>query len=372
MKVPFLDLKAQQRQVRAEILESWEALLDDAGFIGGEHVAAFEHEFAEAHGAAHGVAVSNGTAALQMILEALGIKPGDEVLVPVNTFIATSEAVSKAGGVPVFVDVDPTTYTMDVRHARAALTPRTVGIIPVHLYGQPADMDALLKLASDTGLWIVEDAAQAHLAQYGGRTIGTFGRAAGFSFYPGKNLGACGDAGAILTNDGDLATRLKKLREHGSSVKYVHEFEGYNHRCDAIQAAALRVKLKRLPEWNESRRKVATLYRRYLQDVPEVVLPAVTPNRLPVWHLFVVLVDRRDDVRHRLQQRGIATGLHYPIPLHRQQAYAHRGYGEGSFPVAESLAQRLVSLPMYPELTEEQIAYVCTELKEAVRATSAS
>lgn len=372
MNVPFLDLKAQQRQVRAEVLASWADLFDNASFIGGEQVAAFEREFAEAHGAAHSVAMSNGTAALQTILEAMTLRPGDEVLVPVNTFIATSEAVSKAGGIPVFVDVDPATYTLDVEQARSAVTPRTKGVIPVHLYGQPADMAAVLELANDNSLWVVEDAAQAHLAQYRGQTVGTFGIAAAFSFYPGKNLGACGDAGAVVTNDGDLAARLRKMREHGSSVKYVHEFEGHNHRCDAIQAAALRVKLRRLSEWNESRRRAAGLYREYLQDVPEVVLPFVAPQSLPVWHLFVVLVEHRDEVQQRLHQQGVATGLHYPIPLHRQQAYAHRGYKEGAFPVAESLAKRLISLPMYPELTEEQIAYVCTQLKEAVHATSVS
>lgn len=370
MNVPFLDLKAQQRQVREEILALWTDILDGAGFIGGNHVSAFEREFAQACDASHAVAVSNGTAALHMIFEALDLRPGDEVIVPVNTFIATSEAVTKAGGTPIFVDVLPDTYNLDPEQVRAAISPRTRGIVPVHLYGQPADMDAILPIASEAGAWVVEDAAQAHLAEYKGRKVGTFGVAAEFSFYPGKNLGACGEAGAVVTNDTALADKVRKLREHGSSEKYVHEFEGYNNRCDAIQAAALRVKLNRLRGWNESRRKVATLYSEYLRDVPEVELPKVAPNCLPVWHLFVVQVDNRDAVQRFLLEHGIATGLHYPIPLHLQQAYAHMGLKEGHFPVAEAYSKRLLSLPMYPELTEAQVEYVTRQLKEAVRETA--
>lgn len=372
MKVPFLDLKAQQRQVKDEILPLWEAILDGAGFIGGEHVAGFENEFAEACGTRHCVAMSNGTAALQMILEALGLGPEDEVIVPVNSFIATAEAVTHAGGRVRFVDVLPDTYNMDPEAVRRAINGRTRGIVPVHLYGQPADLDVLGAVAAEHGLWLVEDAAQAHLAEYKGRRVGAFGRAAEFSFYPGKNLGACGDAGAVTTDDDELAARLRMFRDHGSARKYVHEFEGHNNRCDALQAAALRVKLKRLPEWNEARRRAARRYCELLADVEEVVLPTTAPDCLPVWHLFVVQVDERDRVQRALEEQGVSTALHYPTPLHLQRAYGHLGLEEGSFPVAEAYARRLLSLPMFPEITEEQIVHVCESLKQAVRQAKVS
>ena len=367
MNVPFLDLKAQHRTVKAEVMPLWEEILDSAGFVGGKHISGFEEEFAQACRASYCVAVANGTVALQFIFEALGLKPGDEVIVPVNTFIATSEAVSAAGGKPVFVDVLPETCNIDPARLEAAITPKTRGVAAVHLYGQPADMDSVAAVAGEFGLWVVEDAAQAHLAEYKGRRAGSMGIAAGFSFYPVKNLGACGDAGAITTNDLDLADLLRKLRDHGSAKKYYHDLEGYNGRCAAIQAAALRVKLKYLPQWNERRRQHARRYMDLLEDVPEVVLPGVREDCTPVWHLFVVHVDNRDAVQQALAEKGVATALHYPVPLHLQRAYAHMNLKEGTFPVAESYAQRLLSLPMYAELTDDQIRYVCDCLKEAVR-----
>ena len=366
MQIPFLDLKAQNQSLRDPILSLWQDILDSAGFIGGKHVAGFEEEFAKACSAKHCVAVSNGTDALMLIFKALGLEPGDEVIVPANTFIATSEAVTHAGGNVVFVDVLPDTYNMDPRQIEAAITGRTRGIVPVHLYGQPADMDPILAVARRHNLWVVEDAAQAQLAEYKGRRTGSMGIAAGFSFYPGKNLGACGDAGAVVTNDEALAGRVRKLRDHGSAKKYFHDMEGHNGRCDALQAAALRVKLQHLPKWNEARRRVARQYAELLSGVEGVVLPAVAEGCLPIWHLFVIQVEDRDGVQAALNEQGVSTALHYPVPLHLQSAYAHLGLGEGSFPVAEAYAKRLLSLPMFPELSSEQIAYVCERVKEAV------
>jgi dTDP-4-amino-4,6-dideoxygalactose transaminase len=363
MQVPFLDLKAQHQPLKAEILSHWQEIIEGCGFIGGKHVSAFEQEFAAACNVENCVAVSNGTDALQFIFEALGVQPGDEILVPANTFIATSEAVSGAGGKVVFVDMLPDTYNMDPAKAEAAITPHTKGIVPVHLYGQPANMDAFLALGKKHNLWVVEDAAQAQLAEFKGRRTGTMGVAAGFSFYPGKNLGACGDAGAVVSNDAALADTVRKLRDHGSAKKYYHDFEGHNGRCDALQAAALRVKLRHLPSWNENRRRIARRYCENLAGVPGLTLPVVAEGCLPIWHLFVVQVDNRDQVQEQLNARGISTGLHYPVPLHLQKAYARLGYAEGAFPVAEAYAQKLLSLPMYAELTDEQVDFVCDGLK---------
>ncbi len=365
MQVPFLDLTAQHRQVKDEILTLWREVLDTGGFIGGTHVSALEQEFAAACNAKHGIAVSSGTDALMLIFEALGLRPGDEVIVPVNTFIATSEAVSKAGGKVVFVDILPDTYNMDPAAVEAAITPRTVGIVPVHLYGQMADMDAMTAIAKRHGLWVVEDAAQAHLAEFKGRKAGSMGVAAGFSFYPGKNMGACGDAGAVVTNDSDLAERVAKLRDHGSVKKYHHDFEGYNGHCDALQAAALRVKLSRLPDWNEARRQVAAKYIDRLADTECIILPKVPEHCLPVWHLFVIQVEKRNGVQECLTKNGIGTGLHYPVPLHLQKAYEHFGLDRGTFPVTEAYTAKLLSLPMFPEMTDNQIDYVCKHLRLA-------
>ena len=367
MEVPFLDLEAQHRAIRDEILPLWEEVLDSAWFAGGPQVAAFEEEFAAACGVEHCVAVASGTAALRCIFRAFELVPGDEVITVPNTFIATTEAISQAGGRVVFADVDPGTYNLDPEKVEAAITPQTRGIVPVHLYGQPADMDAILEIAEKNGLWVVEDAAQAHLAQYKGRQCGSMGVAAAFSFYPGKNMGACGEAGAVTTNDAQLAGRIRMLRDHGQAKKYHHDLEGYNARCDALQGAALRVKLKHLPEWNEARRAHAQGYCRLLEDCETLTLPEVLDGVLAVWHLFVIQVADRDGVQAALKEKGVATGLHYPVPLHLQKAYAHLGYSEGAFPVTEAYSKRLLSLPMFPELTEDQVAYVCECLRQAAR-----
>ncbi|MCE5229771.1 DegT/DnrJ/EryC1/StrS family aminotransferase [bacterium] len=367
MNIPFLDLKAQHRAIKDEILPLWAAILEQGSFIGGEHVEGLEREFAEACGVRYAVAVGSGTDALRLIFIALGLGPGDEVITVPNTFIATTEAITQAGGRPVFVDVRPDTYNMDPEAIEAAISPRTRGIVPVHLYGQPADMDPILRIAARHGLWVVEDAAQAHLAEYRGRKAGSMGTAAAFSFYPGKNLGACGEAGMITTGDAELAAKTRMLRDHGQARKYYHDLEGYNARCDALQAAALRVKLKYLPAWTEARRNHAQLYRRLLGDAAGVVTPAIGAGTNPVWHLFVVQVDGRDEVMEAMNGAGIHCGLHYPIPLHLQKAYAAMEIGAGAFPVAEELSRRALSLPMFPELTDQAISDVCRGLEGAVR-----
>jgi dTDP-4-amino-4,6-dideoxygalactose transaminase len=367
MNVPFLDLKAQHRPLKSEILAHWSGILDSAGFVGGEHVTSFEEEFAAACGAKYAVALASGTDALRFAIMAKGLEPGDEVITVPNTFIATVEAISQAGGRAVFVDVDPATYNLDPALLEAAITSRTKGIVPVHLYGQPADLNAIEDVARKHGLWVVEDAAQAQLAEYEGRKIGSRGNLAEFSFYPGKNLGACGEAGAVTTQDAALAARIKMLRDHGQSRKYYHEIEGYNGRCDALQASALRVKLRHLPRWNELRRAHAQRYIERLGGMTGVILPKVAPHCLPIWHLFVIQVEDRDAVQAALKAKGVDSGLHYPVPLHLQTAYAHMGLRAGAFPVSERCAARLLSLPMYPELTDDQIDYVCTSLAEIVR-----
>jgi dTDP-4-amino-4,6-dideoxygalactose transaminase len=366
MEVPFLDLVKQHAGIKGEILNAWSAILDRAGFIGGTPVVQLEDAFAKACGAPHAIAVSNGTDALFLIFKAMQLAADDEIIVPVNTFIATSESISAAGAKVVFADVRPDTYLLDPESVERAITPRTKGIVAVHLYGQTADMDSLQAIADKHNLWIVEDAAQAHLAEYKGRKAGSMGVAAAFSFYPGKNLGACGDAGAITTSNDALAHRIRLLRDHGSERKYVHQVEGFNMRCDALQAEALRIKLRHLPQWNEARRRTAARYAERLHDAEDVVIPHVAGDCLPVWHLYVVLVPDRDHVQQAMREAGVHTGLHYPIPLHLQEAYRHMGYSQGAFPVAESCASRLLSLPMYPELNTEQIDYVCSSLIDAV------
>jgi dTDP-4-amino-4,6-dideoxygalactose transaminase len=363
MNIPFLDLPAQHRPLKEEILALWSEILDGAAFIGGKHVAGFEEEFAAACGTTHAVAVNSGTDALRFTFIALGLQAGGEVITTANTFIATTEAIHQAGGQAVFIDVHPKTWNIDPEKIEAAITPKTKGIVPVHLYGQPADMDPILEIADHHGLWVVEDAAQAHLAEYKGRKAGSMGIAAGFSFYPGKNLGACGEAGAVTTGNSEIAQKVRMLRDHGQARKYYHDMEGYNGRCDALQAAALRVKLKHLPEWNEARRMIAQLYLEKLNGAPGIVLPSVCEGVLPVWHLFVIQTENRDEVAEKLRSEGIATGLHYPVPLHLQKAYSHLGLAEGSLPVTEAHCRNLLSLPMYPELSEVQAVHVCDTLR---------
>ena len=365
MRVPFLDLVSQQAEIADEVLPVWQSLFATAGFIGGEQVDSFEREYAEYTGVGYCVGVGNGTDALELAFRAVGVRPGDEVIIPVNTFIATAEAVSRIGAVPVFVDVDPDHLLIDPDAVEAAITPRTRAVAPVHLYGQTAPMDALAPLAERHGLAIVEDAAQSQGASSSVGRAGALGHVAATSFYPGKNLGAAGDAGAVLTDDPAIADVVRNLGAHGSSVKYVHDRVGVNSRLDGVQAAVLRAKLRRLDRWNDARRAAAARYAEMLADVPGVRVPPVRPGNEDVWHLYVVQVDDRDRVLAEFAAAQVGAAIHYPTPLHLTAAYAGLGYRAGDFPVAESAARRILSLPMFPHLTAEQQSVVVTELAAA-------
>jgi dTDP-4-amino-4,6-dideoxygalactose transaminase len=365
VNVPFVDLGRQYRSIKEEVDAALlEAVASTEYILGGE-VALFEREFAAYCEASECVGVGSGTAALQLVLEALEVGAGDEVIAPANTFIATVLPVLRLGARPVLVDCDPRTATIDVEQAAAAITPRTKAVLAVHLYGHPADLEGLVRLCEEHELALVEDAAQAHGARFQGRRVGGFGRAAAFSFYPAKNLGAYGDGGAVTTNDAELADRLRVLRDLGQRQKYVHEVEGWNERLDTIQAAVLRVKLRRLDEWNEARRRHATAYADALADT-SLGLPEPAPWAEHVWHLYVVRArNGRDELRARLADRGIATGLHYPRPLHLQPALEALGYREGDFPVTERWSAELLSLPMFPELEADEIRTVARAIAES-------
>jgi dTDP-4-amino-4,6-dideoxygalactose transaminase len=365
--VPFLDLVASHRALEPELVHALRRAIETATFVGGAEVDGFERDFAAFVGTPGAVAVSSGTDALRFAYQALGVRPGDEVITVPNTFIATTEALTQAGATSRFVDVRDDTLTIDPEAAAAAVGPRTVGIVPVHLYGQMADMDPLLELAAKRGLWIVEDAAQAHGASDQGRQAGTLGALGAFSFYPGKNLGACGEGGAVVGRSTAHLDTVRRLREHGQSRKYIHETEGYNGRMDAIQAAFLRIKLHHLGEGNAARRRAAERYRAALADVPEIRLPIERPGAVPVYHLFVIRAERRDALQQHLTSCGIGTGLHYPVPLHLQTAYAGLGFGVGSFPVTEAAARDILSLPMFPELTVDQIGIVADAIRDFYR-----
>lgn len=364
--IPLVDLDAQYRQIKAEVGDMINEVIGSRAFIQGRYVTAFEQGFCRLQQAAHTVGCANGTAALFLALLAAGIGAGDEVLTVPNSFIATAEAICHTGAVPVFVDIDPATHTMDPALIEARITPRTKAILPVHLYGNPADMDAIMEIARNHGIRVIEDCAQAHLATYRSRPVGTLGDAGAFSFYPGKNLGAYGDAGAVITGDAGLAHRIRLLADHGRESKYVHSIIGYNQRMDGLQAGILLVKLKYLQRWTEQRRANARRYAALLSGVGGVQLPASCEGADHVYHLYVVQVPDRDRVVSSLQENGVAAGIHYPLPLHLQPALQHLGYREGDFPAAEHAARHVVSLPMYPELTLEQIERVCTLLAQAV------
>jgi dTDP-4-amino-4,6-dideoxygalactose transaminase len=427
LAVPFLDLKAQQHQIYNEIDDRITDVIANTAFIMGKHVREFEEQFAELQEAKYCIGVSSGTDALHVALLALGIGPGDKVIVPVNTFIATAEAVSLCGAEPVFVDCDEY-YNLDVKELRKVIESRQVEknvsrkgakaqkgestedclkiedekirrledeknagmiktedrglegpitnnkspitcILPVHLYGQPANMDEIMALADEYGLKVVEDCAQAHLAawrtEHGAwRKVGNWGEFGAFSFYPGKNLGAYGEAGAVVTNNADLYEKIKLIHDHGSAVRYHHDVVGHNYRMEAIQGAVLSTKLKYLEEWTEKRRENAYLYNELLSDVEGIKTPREIEDIYAVYHLYVIQVDDRDGLQRYLQENGISTGLHYPVPLHTQRAYAGLGYKEEDFPVAGAAAKRILSLPMYPELAEGQIRYVCEKIKQ--------
>lgn len=338
-------------------------IIQNTAFAGGNHVAEFEKEFAEFCNVSHAVGVSNGTDALLFALLAMGIKPGDEIITVPNTFIATTEAISQAGATPVFVDVKPDSYLMDPTLIETKISEKTRAIIPVHLYGQIADMDTIMAVAEKHDLLVLEDACQAHGALYNGKRAGTIGHAGCFSMYPGKNLGAFGEAGCVVTADSDIAETVNCLREHGQNRKYYHRMEGYNGRMDNLQAAVLRAKLPSLDGWNNNRRRVAGLYKRELDGVAGITLPTIRDESGHVFHLFVVLVSDPNGLADYLKDKQIFVGFHYPVPLHLQDAYQGRGEGVGSYPVSEACAEQLISLPMFPELTESQVVRVCDEIK---------
>lgn len=353
--VPFLDIRAGYDELSAELDAAYRRVMESGWYILGEEVEAFEHEFASYCGVKHCIGVANGLDALHLILRAAGIGEGDEVIVPSNTYIATWLAATHAGATPVPVEPDPCTYNIDPNRIENAITARTKAIVGVHLYGQPAGMDAINEIARERGLMVIEDAAQAHGARDAGVRAGALGNAAGFSFYPGKNLGAYGDAGAVTTSDDDLADRVRILRNYGSRVKYYNETPGFNSRLDPLQAAMLRAKLPRLDDWNGRRRTVAARYLQGLAGVRGLVLPAVPRGIDPVWHLFVVRHPRRDDLQRHLAERSIATLIHYPIPPHASLAYRSLNFAAGSFPLAEEMAGSVLSLPMGPHMTEGDV-----------------
>ena len=365
-KVPFLDLKAHHAPLRAEFDRAIGEVIDSAAFAGGPVVAKFEEEFAAFCGSRHAIGVGNGTDALWLALLALGIGPGDEVITVPNTFMATAEAISYTGARPVFVDVDERTYTMDPALLAQARTPRTKAIIPVHLFGQVADMDPILSFARTHGLPVIEDAAQAHGAEYKGRRAGSLGDAGCFSFYPGKNLGAFGEAGAVVTNDDKLQEKIRILRDHGQVRKYYHAMVGWNCRMDGIQAAVLRVKLRHLDRANQLRRTHAAQYTQLFQGLKEVVAPFEAAYGRHVYHIYSVQVRERDEMMRFLEGKGIGCGIHYPVPIHLQQAYENLGYGEGAFPVSEQICSAFLSLPMFPELRQPQLELVVESVRESL------
>jgi dTDP-4-amino-4,6-dideoxygalactose transaminase len=366
MKVPFLDLKAPYHELQAELDAAYQRVMESGRFILGEEVQAFEHEFAAYCGVKHCIGVGNGLDALHLILRACEIGEGDDVIVPANTFIATWLAVSYSGAKPIPVEPDSQTYNLDPERLEAAITTRTKAIMPVHLYGQPADMDPILAVAEKYSLKVIEDAAQAQGAVYKNRISGTLGHAAGFSFYPGKNLGALGDAGAIVTNDDTLAEHVRMFGNYGSKVKYFHDVKGYNSRLDEMQAAFLRVKLKHLDEWNTRRVKIASAYLNSLAGLPDLILPSVPDSTEPIWHIFPIRHSKRDDLQKYLKNKGVDTLIHYPVPPHLSGAYADLNIPKGTFPIAEKIASSELSLPIGPHLSLEDVEYVANTIREFV------
>jgi len=363
--VPFVDLRRQYKSIKREIDNKISFLINNSAFILGEELDGFEKEFAEFCDAKYAVGVSSGTDAITIALRSLNIGYGDEVITVPNTFIATAEAISLTGARPVFVDINEEDYNINIGLIEEKITERTKAIIPVHLFGQPADIKGVMDIAASNNLFVIEDACQAHGAEFKNKKVGTFGEVGCFSFYPGKNLGAYGDGGAAVTNDEEIYRKILAMRSHGEVEKNQHEVIGSTNRLDNLQAGILRVKLKYLNEWNDKRRENASIYRKYLSDM-ELIVPEELEERKHVYHLFIIRVKNRDKVRERLFNRGIATGIHYLIPIHLQNAYKFLGYKEGDFQVSEKVAKEILSLPMFPELTEDQIKYVCNSLKEVI------
>lgn len=363
MKVPYFDLPTQIRSVRPELDAAIARTLDSGAFCLGPEVTRFEQEFAAYSNVKHCLGFNSGTSALHVAVLLLGIGPGDEVITTPFTFVATSWAIVYTGAKPVFVDIDPKTCNLDPARVDAAITSRTKAIMPVHLYGHPCDLEPLLEISRRRGIPLLEDAAQAHGARYRGGSVGTFGSLACFSFYPGKNLGACGEGGALVTNRDDFAVRARALREHGSSTRYYHDEIGFNYRMEGLQGAVLSVKLKRLAEWTNARRRIAHRYHELLADTP-LTLPREAEYAESVYHLYVVRHSSRDRLREHLNAHEIGNALHYPLPLHLQKCFSNLGYKPGDFPQAEKAAQQCLSLPIYPEMTDEQVDYVASVVKK--------
>lgn len=365
-RIPFVDLIAQYDSVEQEVNQQALHVLRSGGYILGKEVGLFEEEFAAFCETKHAIGIDSGTSALELLLRAFGVGQGDEVITVANSFIATALAISHVGATPVLVDMEPDTYLIDVSAIEPAITERTKAIMPVHLYGQPANMDAIMAIAEKHGLVVIEDSCQAHGARYKDRRAGSLGHGAAFSFYPAKNLGAFGDGGIAVTNDDHIADSLMMLRNYGQHKKYYHSTLGFNRRLDTIQAAMLRVKLCHLDEWNASRRRIANQYHSLLSSVEGVTLPVVQDEVEPVWHLYVIQVEDRDGLQQYLREQNIDSGIHYPVPIHLQEAYQSLGYERGRFPVTEQAADRIVSLPMYPELTSESVERVAKAVTQFV------
>ena len=367
MNVPFLDLKPAYLELKEELDAAYHRVMESGRYILGPELEAFETEFAEYCSVKHCIGVGNGLDALHLILRAMEIGPGDEVIVPAHTFIATWLSVSYSGATPIPIDIDEKTYNINPNLIEAAVTEKTKAIVPVHLYGQPADMDPILKIAKKYDVKVIEDAAQAHGARYKRRRTGSIGDAAGFSFYPAKNLGAFGDGGAVTTNDDTLADKVRLLRNYGSRIKYHNEMKGFNSRLDELQAALLRVKLKKMDEWNSERRQLAQEYGNSLRDAAGVVLPFVPEWAEVVWHLYVIRVKDREGIQRNFDANGIGTMIHYPIPLHLQTAYKNLGYRKGDFPCAEKISREIISLPIYPFINKTQIRFVAKTIKSFLK-----
>lgn len=365
--VPFVDLAAQYATLRPDVDEAMQRVLNKTDFILGQDVERFEEEFAAYCGTSYATGIDSGTSALEMVLKAYDIGPGDEVITVANTFMATVLAISYVGATPVLVDIDPMTYQIDPAQVLNAVTPRTKAIMPVHLYGHPADMDPILQIAQRYGLVVIEDASQAHGARYNGKRVGSLGHAAVFSLYPAKNLGAYGDGGIVVTNDAQVNDALRMLRNYGQREKYHHLMKGYNRRLDTLQAAVLRVKLPHLDGWNEARRQHAKRYTALLADLDGIVTPPYqAPNAEPVYHLYIIRTKERTKLQTLLNSKKISTGIHYPVPIHLQPAYQDLGYRKGDFPITERYANEILSLPMYPELPYEAVNYVVDAIHEFV------
>jgi dTDP-4-amino-4,6-dideoxygalactose transaminase len=376
MHIPFLDLKTQYQNIKEEIQTEINEVLDNTAYICGKKVKSFEDNFAKLHNAKYCLGTSSGTDSLHLAYWALGIGISsqytsgklnaemDEVLVPVNTYIATTETITMMGAKPVFVDHEEESFNIDPKKIEENITPRTKAIVIVHLYGQPADIDPILTIAKKNNLIVIEDCSQAHNAEYKGKKVGTFGEIGTFSFYPGKNLGAYGEAGAVITNNEKLYEKMLRYRQHGAVVRYIHDIEGHNYRMEELQGAVLNVKMKYIEKWTNGRRYVAKRYRELLKDVKDLKLPVEMPYAKHVYHLFEIRVPDREKLAKYLTEKGIDTGLHYPMPLHLQAAYKYRGYREGDFPVAEKCCREILSIPVFPEMNDVQIEYVAKSIRD--------